>query len=61
MNEEDVKRYALICAVNAEIEAMKAANAQNRFYETGPMYLKEQFIEKAEELGRLAYAPEHQL
>jgi hypothetical protein len=52
MNNYDVKKLALVLAVQAEIEGMKAANAQHP--ENQP-YTKEQFNEKAFRLESLAY------
>ena len=58
MKEEDVKRLALVLEVQAQIEAMKTANAQNPDKQP---YSEEDFRKKAEELGGLAYAHDMQL
>jgi len=58
MNHYDVKRLALVLAVQAEIEGMKAANAQNP--EEQP-YNEESFREKAFRLASLAYCHDEQL
>ncbi len=58
MNEYDVKRLALILAVQAEIEAMKSKNAQEIDHQK---YTEADFYNKAEELRRLAYAHNEQL
>jgi hypothetical protein len=58
MNEYDVKRLALILAVQAEVEGMKAINAQRVFDQE---YTMEDFQKKAEELRNLAYCHNEQL
>jgi hypothetical protein len=58
MDHYDVKRYALICEVNARIEGMKAANSQqpdNQPYNEG------HFQEEAQRLSDLAHAHNEQL
>lgn len=62
MNEYDLKRLALILAVQAEIEGMKAANdRQKTFHLAEPLYSEHHFSGKAEELRVLAYKHDHQL
>ena len=61
MNEYDVKRLALVLAVQAEIESMKAENQQRDVEGNSPTYKKEAFNIKAEELRNLAYAHNEQL
>ena len=63
MNHYDVKRLALVLAVQAEIEGMKAENAatiQNGYGNPLP-YGEQQFKDKAEELRSLAYMHDEQL
>lgn len=58
MDENAVKRLALVLAVYAEIEGMKA---QNLFATEHNQYQQHDFNAKAEELKSLAYAHEMQL
>lgn len=58
MNEYDVKRLALVLAVQAEIDGMKAYNLK---YPDNIGYGEESFIGKAEELRVLAYKHNEQL
>ncbi len=58
MNHYDAKRLALVLSMQAEIEGMKAANAQHP--ENQP-YTKEQFDEKEFRLESLAYCHDEQL
>ena len=60
MNYYDVKRFALVLAIQAEIEGMKAEN-QTRSYDKVPAYIEIQFKEKAEQLRSLAYLHDEQL
>lgn len=56
MNEYDVKRLALVLAVQARIEGMKAEN-ENRKQENYTMaYNEEAFRELSMDLENLAYA-----
>ncbi len=62
MNSYDVKRFALVLAVQAKIEGMKAANEVHKCdHGAGVDYDEKYFQEKAEELKALAYAHEEQL
>ncbi len=61
MSEYDVKRLALVLAVQAEIEGMKAKNAEHKFCNSEPCYDEHSFYEKAEELNVLASKHDHQL
>jgi len=61
MNEYDVKRLALVLAIQAEIEAMKIFNTQREIAGDSPGYNYGHFVEKAEELRNLAYAHNDQL
>lgn len=58
MKEEDVKRLALVLEVQAEIEAMKAANSQ---HPNDQPYTEKDFREKANKFSDLAYAHDRQL
>jgi hypothetical protein len=57
----NVKRLALVYAVQAEIEAMKAENRYLKYQGKPIVNLKEDFINKAEELRSLAYCHDEQL
>lgn len=62
MTEYDVKRLALVLAIQAEIEGMKAANDRQRNYHLAdPLYLQHDFDSKAEELRNLAAKHNEQL
>jgi hypothetical protein len=61
MEHNDVKRFALVLAVQAEIEGMKAENKRLEFTGDSPRYIKEDFYSKVCELERLAYAHDDQL
>lgn len=61
MNEYDVKRLALVLAVQAEIEGMKAQNASLTTQGHAPCYYEGSFQEKAEKLRDIAYAHNEQL
>lgn len=54
MNEYDVKRLALILAVQSEIEGMKAENMQREQLGYSMAYTDSDFCGKAEELRTLA-------
>ncbi len=57
MTEYDIKRLALVLAVQAEIEGMKSHN-QGDYFEK---YSENDFINKANELIDLANKHDHQL
>ena len=61
MNEYDIKRLALILAVQAEIEGMKVENLQREQNNYTPVYSDNHFQNKAEELRELAYKHNEQL
>lgn len=61
MNEYDVKRLALVLAVQAEIEGMKAYNMQKIAEGGTPAYHEIHFNQMAEQLRNLAYAHNEQL
>lgn len=61
MNHYDVKRLALVLAVQAEIEGMKAENQQRERLNQSIGYTDQDFADKAAELRNLAYAYDEQL
>jgi hypothetical protein len=61
MNQYDIKRLALILAIQAEIEGMKSANEDRKQHLYSMAYNDDQFAEKAMELRNLAYAHDDQL
>ena len=61
MKEYDIKRLALILAVQAEIEGMKAENMQREDRGESMGYTDSDFCEKSEELKQIANYNWHQL
>lgn len=61
MNVYDIKRLALVLAVQAEIEGMKIANLQRLDRDEAPAFNEGDFDDKAEELRVLASKHDHQL
>lgn len=61
MTQYDVKRLALILAVQAEIEGYKSANEDRRQMDYSMAHPESDFEEKAMELRNLAYAHDEQL
>lgn len=61
MNEYDVKRLALVLAIQAEIEAMKVENIIRERQGYSPAYDEPAFIEMAEKLRHVAYCHNEQL
>jgi hypothetical protein len=62
MNEYyNVKRLALVLAVQAEIEGMKAENDACRVYGVPPAFGNLEFKTKSADLQNLAYAHDEQL
>ena len=61
MTDYTVKRLALILAVQAEIEGMKALNAERLQNGYTPGYNDDAFYDKAEELRTLATKHDEQL
>lgn len=61
MNEYDVKRLALVLAIQAEIEAMKTLNLERQMGNWSLAYTEADFQQKAEELKELAYKHNEQL
>jgi hypothetical protein len=61
MTVYDVKRLALVFAIQAEIEAMKVANSERDTPSESAAYGDEHFFGKAQELEALASKHDHQL
>lgn len=61
MEHADVKRLAMILAVQAEIEGMKIENKIRLSDNLAPAYGDEQFSDKAMELRNLAFCNDDQL
>lgn len=61
MNEYDVKRLALVLALQAEIEGMKSENAARERQNYAVAYDESAFVEMAEKLRNLAYCHNEQL
>ena len=57
----NVRRLALVLAIQADIEGMKAENMQRQHLEQSMAYNDVDFHVKAEELRSLAYAHNEQL
>lgn len=60
MQSQDVKRLALIFAVQAEVEGMKAHNTVQPS-DSPTLYIYADFFAKVEELRELAYKHDDQL
>ncbi len=58
MEDSAVKRLALVLAIQASLEGMKACNEKHKFYNSEPRYDEFAFYEKAEELRVLASKPQ---
>lgn len=61
MNEYDIRRLALILAIQAEIKGMEFENLQREQSNESHAYTFEDFNSKAEELRELAYRPKELL
>ena len=61
MNDYIVRRLALVLAVQAEIEGMKAENMQREQRGYSMAWTETDFCQKAEELRNLAYSPDEVL
>ncbi len=61
MNEHDVRRLALVFAIQAQIEGMKAANKERLSLGGSIAYRNADFCNKADELENLAHAHNDQL
>lgn len=61
MESNAVKRLALVLAVQAEIEEMKAENTYRQHLLMPILYTGSDFAERAEELRNLAYSHDEQL
>jgi hypothetical protein len=57
----NVRRLALVLAIQAEIEGMKADNMLREQNNESPAYSYNAFSDKAEELRSMAYAHNEQL
>ena len=61
MNAYDIKRLALVLAVQAEIEAMKVKNFEREDAGMSHAYSEEEFWQRSETLNGLANAHDEQL
>ena len=61
MDNYDVRRLALVLAVQAEIEGMKAENKQRELLNHDLTYTEKDFKDKAMNLQNLAYSHNEQL
>lgn len=61
MDSYAVRRLALVLAVQAEIDGMKAENAMCAVSNQSPIYWAARFDEKAEQLRNLSYVHDEQL
>lgn len=61
MEDEAVRRLAIVLSVQAEIDGMKAENDQRKLKGLDLKYGEEHFNDKAEELRNLAYTHPYQL
>jgi hypothetical protein len=61
MDQYDVKRLALVLAIQAEIEGMKAFNQQRAVLNESPGYNQSEFNDMAQQLRNLAYLHNDQL
>ena len=61
MEAYDVKRLALVLAVQAEIEGMKAENLRSQAWDGSIRFQQHDFIDKSHKLQELAHAHDDQL
>lgn len=61
MDTYDVKRFALVLAVQAEIEGMKSADKERTLKQGDLQYDEAAYCAKAEELRNIAYCHDEQL
>ena len=61
MTNYDVKRLALVLAIQSEIEGMKTENRQRELLQHSQAYTDSDFCERAEELRTLAHLHDEQL
>ncbi len=61
MEHYDIRRLALVQAVQAEIEGMKAANKQREMINHSMAYTEQDFNDKAMDLRNLAHCHNEQL
>jgi hypothetical protein len=54
MKTQDIKRYALVLAIHAEISGMKIKNRERADNDMAPAYTEEMFSQAADELRVLA-------
>lgn len=60
-NIYDIRRLALILAIQAEVEGMKFENLQREQFNHSHTYTDEDFKDKANDLRNLAYMHDEQL
>lgn len=61
METYDVKRFALVLAVQAEVEGMKVADKERNIKHGDLQYNEEAYQSKADELRNLAHCHDEQL
>ena len=61
MNEYDVRRFAQVMALVAQMEGMKAFNQQRQVAGESPGYNQDSFEDISRQLGNLAYSHNEQL
>ena len=61
MNNYDVKRLALVLAIQAEIEGMKNADKERNINQGDLQYNEAAYCDKAEELRNIAFCHNEQL
>ena len=61
MNTNDIKRLALVLAIQSEIEGMKASNIKASNGGGSPIYSNNSFSEKASDLRVLARCKDEEL
>lgn len=60
-NHYDIRRLALVLAISAEVEGMKANNKIHEMNNAVPPFNNSDFQQKAEQLRNLAYCHDQQL
>jgi hypothetical protein len=61
MNDYTVKRLALVLAIQAEIEGMKAENMKREYHGNSVAWTEVDFFRRANALRNLAYVNDEQL
>ena len=61
MKTADIKRFALVLSKQAELEGMKADNAEREARNEAPAYPGDAFMEVANDLEEIAYKYDNQL